>query len=67
MSEEYKYANPITVTFGTLKNSQNEAFQDGIEMTLREVRRLYKTDEDFNKLVHRLRQIKLYDVPVEED
>lgn len=67
MPEEYKYADPITVTFGTLKNSQNEAFQEGIELTLREVRRLYKTDEAFNKLVHRLRQIKLYDVPAKED
>jgi hypothetical protein len=67
MSEQWKYNDEITLTFGGLKESQNEAYLEGIEIALREVRRIYKTDEAFNKLVHELRQTRLYDVPAKEE
>jgi hypothetical protein len=49
----------------SLRKIQNSAFQLGIEYTLREVRRLYKTGEEFNKLVAFLRKQSLYDLPEE--
>jgi hypothetical protein len=50
-----------------LKNTQNAAFQLGVEYALREVRRLYKTTEEFNKLVAFLRQQTLFDVTDKTD
>lgn len=59
----YKYEDPVTITFGQLKEAQNEAYIEGINKALSEVRRFYKTDDQFNNMVGFLRQTKLYDVP----
>ncbi len=47
-----------------IQELQNDAFHAGIEYALREVRRIYKTTEDFNKLVGWLRRQDFHDVPL---
>jgi hypothetical protein len=59
----YKYEDPVTITFGQLKEAQNEAYLEGINKALAEIRRFYKTGDDFNTMVGFLRKTKLYEVP----
>lgn len=65
----YKLDEEITITFGGLKNAQNEAFQDGIMFAASQIEYFLPDDVDKKKavaLLHALSNTELYTVDDEE-
>jgi hypothetical protein len=60
----YSKNEPVTITFGTLKQAQNEAFQDGIAFAINKLRN-YQEAEIADILEVDLKGATLFEVPAE--
>ena len=60
----YTKNEPVTITFGTLKQAQNEAFQDGIAFAINKLRN-YQEAEIADILEVDLKGATLFEVPAE--
>lgn len=59
----YSKNEPVTITFGTLKQAQNEAFQEGIAFAINKLRN-YQESEIADILEVDLKGATLFEVPV---
>jgi hypothetical protein len=60
----YSKNEPVTITFGTLKQAQNEAFQEGIAFAINKLRN-YQESEIADILEVDLKGATLFEVPAE--
>jgi hypothetical protein len=58
----YTKNEPVTITFGTLKQAQNEAFQEGIAFAINKLRN-YQESEIADILEVDLKGATLFEVP----
>ena len=66
----YKKDEQLTITFGSLKSAQNEAFQDGINFASSQISYFLKDDITIAKVVnflHVISNTELYSTDDEDD
>ena len=66
----YRADDEITITFGGLKNAQNEAFQDGISFAANRIERFFENEPNVQKILEFLTllgNVELYDSGDEEE
>jgi hypothetical protein len=66
----YKADDELTITFGGLKQAQNEAFQDGIAFAANRIGRFFDTNPELPKileLLSLLQNVEAYSEGDEED